>query len=87
MQEIISMFIDEMPNRISEFRSAWEASDLELLSRLSHQIKGAAPGYGFTPVGEAAAALERTLKGPIGDVQKVQAELDSLLALCQRVVS
>lgn len=86
MRELIQMFVDEMPQRIGEFHAAWESANHAELRRLAHQMKGAAPGYGFTPLGDSAKALESALKGADHDLSAVRRELDSLIQLCNRVM-
>lgn len=85
MHELIRMFVDEMPQRIDEFRAAWERADGALVRRLAHQMKGAAPGYGFTPVGEQARALESGLKMSGDHLADLQREFDELIEMCRRV--
>jgi HPt (histidine-containing phosphotransfer) domain-containing protein len=85
MQELIQMFVDEVPQRMSEFRFAWDRANAAELGRLAHQMKGAAPGYGFTPLGESAKALESALKHAAHDLTAVRREFDSLIQMCSRV--
>lgn len=85
MHELIRMFVDELPQRVSEFRFAWDRANAAELGRLAHQMKGAAPGYGFTPLGDTAKALEMALKQSAHDLASVQSEFDSLIQMCQRV--
>ncbi len=86
MRELIQLFVDELPQRIAEFRSAWERASASELGRLAHQMKGAAPGYGYTSLGDSAKALESALKHAAHDLSAVQREFDSLIQLCGRVV-
>ena len=85
MQELIQMFVDELPQRVAEFRFAWDRANAPELGRLAHQMKGAAPGYGFTPLGESAKALEAALKHTAHDLSAVQREFESLIQICNRV--
>ncbi len=61
MGEIVALFVAEMPERREELRRAVDTGDLNLAIRLAHQLKGAAGGYGFEALGDAAAGSERLL--------------------------
>jgi HPt (histidine-containing phosphotransfer) domain-containing protein len=54
--------------------------DQEALTRLAHQLKGAAGGYGFAPISAAAGQLEHALR----DGSPAREPLDVLLELCTR---
>lgn len=84
MHELIRMFVDELPQRIDEFRTAWSDSDAAEVKRLAHQLKGAAPGYGFTPLGTAAHRLEVALEHAQTDLSSVRDEFEALIQLCSR---
>jgi len=87
--ELIEYFLDELPEKIEIINTAKAGDDVEALSRIAHQLKGAAPGFGFPTIGSAAEVLEGSLKeagGSIQDVEQVKSEIDSLLALCQSFI-
>ncbi len=87
MKEIVVMFVDELPGRVSAIRAAGDSDDRIKLSQLAHMLKGAAGGYGFSSITDAAGRLEDALapngEGD-GDVTTLLAEL---VALCDRVRS
>lgn len=85
MEFLIRLFVEEVPERIDEFRQAWERSDAGELARLAHQMRGAAPGYGFTPLGDSAKAFEKALIEAAHDLSAVQQEFESLIQVCGRV--
>jgi len=62
MLEIVREFAAELPDRIADLEGRLEAGDLAQLQVLAHQLKGAGGGYGFSPVTDAAAVLEQSLK-------------------------
>eukprot|EP00913_Durusdinium_trenchii_P006054 g5666.t1 len=61
MIEIVEYFVEELPKRVQAIRSAATDSDVQSLRTLAHQLKGAAPGYGFAAIGDAAGVLEAAL--------------------------
>lgn len=90
MAELVSLFIDEIPQRIDALSKAFEAGEAVVLKRLAHQLKGAGTGYGFPAISEKAGVLEGRLISlasvdEADAVQKVKPELDLLLDVCRRV--
>jgi len=52
---------------------------------LAHQLKGAAPGFGFDPIGSAAGVLEERLKTSnlqMVEVDQIRDEFDTLMMEC-----
>jgi HPt (histidine-containing phosphotransfer) domain-containing protein len=85
MSELIVFFVDELPSRVEAIRAAWRARQIETLTRLVHQLKGASAGYGFEPIGDAAGAIERQLRTPAGPgARPLQSGIDQLTDLCAR---
>lgn len=87
--ELIEMFLGELPNRVRSLQDAAESSDYELLRRLSHQLKGAAPGFGCDPIGARAADLEADLKNKHEDeiaLDDIRTHLDALIASCNTYI-
>ena len=62
MLELVQAFATDLPGRAREIESRLDASALEDVQRLAHQLKGAGGGYGFPQITEAAAALEQAIK-------------------------
>lgn len=88
MRELIDLFVEELPERIGKVRRAAEQANAAALRTLAHQLKGAAPGYGFTPLGDAAAVLERLLLGAdrIDEsiAARVASSVEELIRVCER---
>ena len=83
--ELIEMFLEELPSRIQSLNQALDAGDFSHLNRLAHQLKGAAPGFGFDPIGSAAGILEERLKTSnleMVEVDQIRDEFDSLMMEC-----
>jgi HPt (histidine-containing phosphotransfer) domain-containing protein len=68
---------------LSAIRDGFEKGAVEVTCRLAHQLKGAAGGYGFPAITDAAGALERALvmKSSNADIRR---EIDTLASLCER---
>jgi len=85
MRPIVDMFLAEIPKRIMGFEAALQASDLVVFRRLTHQMKGAAGGYGYPSITQAALTLERCVDMS-GDAwpSACRVHLDALILLLRR---
>jgi CheY-like chemotaxis protein/HPt (histidine-containing phosphotransfer) domain-containing protein len=83
MTDLIAKFVRDLPARSAAICEAANRGDMDLLRRLSHQLKGAAGGYGFAPITKAAAAVEQAIARS-EDPSVRRARIDELLGLCRR---
>jgi HPt (histidine-containing phosphotransfer) domain-containing protein len=58
MVELVELFIAGIPAQIARLEAASATGDPDAVRRLAHQLKGAAGGYGFPTITEAAGRLE-----------------------------
>ncbi len=86
--DLIQLFVSELPDRVAAIESAFGQGNHEEVTRLTHQLKGSGPGYGFPSIGEAAAVVEdwyRARSMPSHDeLVAVREQIDSLIELCRR---
>lgn len=88
MRDLVEFFVGALPERIGALEAALAESRLSDLRRMAHQIKGAAGGYGYPVLGQAAAALEGTLKAPSpASLEQIRRDVGELIALCQRAIA
>lgn len=88
--ELIEYFLGELPEKVDFINAAADRVDIDSLRRIAHQLKGAAPGFGFPSIGTAAKELEGSIRelGESGeDIANVRAQIESLTALCQSYIS
>ena len=86
MKGLIEAFVGALPNRVAALRSAAERIDRQELGRLAHQLKGAAGGFGFGIISEAAHRMEQALaRQP--DPADIQRQVAELAQLCSRARS
>jgi HPt (histidine-containing phosphotransfer) domain-containing protein len=83
MADLIKLFVQEMPDRVDALHQAIAEQDIETIIRLSHQLKGAAGGYGFDVITEVAREVERQAR-KVEDVAAVKRRVDDLILLCHR---
>ncbi len=82
--ELVEMFVEEMPDRVENLISQFDARNWGDLGRAAHQMKGAAGSYGFDVLTPCAARLEALVRGNEPEDQ-IKQGLDALTELCNRV--
>lgn len=83
MLDLVEMYVAELPTRVDAITAALRQGDLDTLTRLSHQMKGSAGGYGFPQITDAARAVELDCKAK-ADLAKITDEVRALADLCAR---
>ena len=86
LSDIVTMFVEEMPDRISKILNQLNASDWEGLRRSAHQLKGAAGSYGFDAISPSAARLEDSILESLPE-QQICVAVDGLVEMCRRARS
>lgn len=81
--EIVELFVEEMPERVSNLLNLMESQDWDELRRAAHQLKGAAGSYGFGPISPAAAQVEDAIRSSDGEEQ-IRQTVEELVNLCSR---
>ena len=84
MAGIIALFVSELPSRVAAMQAALSSGDFPQLRILAHQLKGAAGGYGFPKLGEAAATVDRGINEGC-DHNVIRSRLGMLAALAARI--
>jgi HPt (histidine-containing phosphotransfer) domain-containing protein len=62
LRDIVQEFVDNLATRIDELKQAHETLDWELLTTLTHRLKGAAGSYGYPDISKLCAEMERELQ-------------------------
>ncbi len=83
MVELVEMFVEELPQRAASMKDAIEQQDLDALCRIAHQLKGAAGGYGFPTITDAARDLEQAVKANEA-LEKLTEEVKTISSMCDR---
>ena len=90
MAEILASFVGELPARVSKLRASLDGGDRDALRRLAHQLKGAAGGYGFPRITEAAGKVEAAIDASPDntlDITALRPLVDALASLCSRATA
>lgn len=84
--ELVELYVDEMPERIGSLQEVRQATDVEGIRRLSHQIKGSAKGYGFEIISLLAAEAERAVIDGVDSAEMFN-KFDQLINALERVTA
>lgn len=57
-EEVVTVFLSDSPNTLSEISAAYTASDVTTVNRLAHSIKSASRSIGGLRLGSVAESLE-----------------------------
>ncbi len=88
--ELIEYFLGELPDRIDSIMVAFTNDDFQVLGRIAHQLKGAAPGFGFPQIGDEAGKLEdqiRDATDPNESIEQLRSQVESLVSLCNSYIN
>lgn len=80
MSELVERFVGGLRAHATRLEAAFDASDREAVRRIAHQIKGAAGGYGFPTITEAAARLEQQAR----ELENLDQALAEVCDMCRR---
>lgn len=83
MMEIIEPFVDGLQERITTIQKSLADRDYEALSCVAHQLKGAAGGYGFPAISEAARVVELAAKSR-EPLETLEPSVAAVTSLCLR---
>ena len=86
MADLVELFTEELPKRIESIESAFESQSWDSLRTIAHQLKGAAPSYGFDSIGQAAGTVEHGVKDG-SDAESLRGDVEALLSLCRRAAA
>jgi len=83
LKEIVDLFIEEMPGRVTILLDRLNTGDWEGLRGAAHQLKGAAGSYGFATISPCAGRVENAVHDGLPEEQIRQAVME-LVNLCNR---
>ncbi|WP_053333676.1 ATP-binding protein [Gemmatimonas phototrophica] len=79
-------FAEVLPDRVQSIASLVQHGDAEGAARLTHQLKGAAGGYGYPIISELARQLETSLSNQMHETPRLLARLSVYAAAARRAV-
>lgn len=84
MIELVEMFVDGLPAQLEIIRDAWTKNDLAAVVTAAHQLKGAAGGYGYPMLTDAARSLELSARAA-SDLAGIRDRIEQVAALCNGI--
>ena len=83
LSDLVTLFVEEMPNRVANILDLLDRSEWEELRRAAHQIKGAAGSYGFGAISPCAGKLEFAIRDQEPE-ENIRQAVDDLVSMCNR---
>jgi HPt (histidine-containing phosphotransfer) domain-containing protein len=92
LAEVLALFLEEVPPRITRLRNAWQARNIEEVHRCAHSLKGSAGNIGARRLHAVCAELDdRGRSGNLAAtaplVDALTAEFDKVEAEIRRIVA
>jgi PAS domain S-box-containing protein len=84
MAGIITEFVSQLPQRLSDMRQAIANSQPDIAQRLAHQLKGAGGSYGYACLTDSAREVETHLKEH--DMEAVTLAMARLTHVCNNIL-
>jgi len=84
MLDLIEYFVTELEDRCRSLEQAMQNGDADEIRVLTHQLKGAAGGYGFPAITEVAGEIEATLLAGECEMSRLSGKVEALIDLCRR---
>ena len=81
MSDVVESFVAGLGDSMERAQVALTTNDMVVLQRVAHQLKGAAGGYGFMQITDAAASLEQAVR--LRD-EALPQRLSEVISLCRR---
>jgi PAS domain S-box-containing protein len=82
--KLVEKFLAGLGQRATAIQQAFSSKDLPTLKVLAHQLKGAAGGYGFPALTEAARKVEQDVTSN-ADIKQLGADVRALADLCSQI--
>lgn len=67
LRDIVEEFVNELDDRLSEIKQAYEQLDWANLETLAHRLKGAGGSYGYPDISSVAADMEAAFRRQASD--------------------
>ena len=91
LAEVLRLFLEEAPPRITRLRNAWAAGNIEEVHRAAHSLKGSAGNIGARRLYEVCVRLDAKGRsadrsGVAGLVDELVVEFDQVEAAIHRLI-
>jgi PAS domain S-box-containing protein len=82
--KLVERFLGGLPQRLNGLQEAFKSGDQNQLKTLAHQLKGAAGGYGFAAISQAAGKIEAAV-ATSAEAPAIEEHLAGLMTLCTQI--
>lgn len=91
LNEVLQLFLDEVPPRVERLRNAWTAGNIEEVHRSAHSLKGSAGNIGARRLHAICSQLDeigksREMDGAAALVDELDAEFDKVDTEIRRII-
>ncbi len=84
LQPVIDVFMEELPELVTQISDACQELDFELLKKLTHQLKGASGSAGFMVLSKYLSNVEVMLANK--EIENTKKAIDELGDFCKKIV-
>jgi len=85
LNEVLALFLKDVPARIERLRAAWQGGDAVAVQRAAHSLKGSAGNIGATGLLAVCKALDE--HGRAGDLSNLRPLIETLDSEYQKVAA
>lgn len=78
INDIINLYLDDVPNTLQQMLKSLDAADLITVGRLAHSLKSSSANLGAMQTSILAAELESAIKNGLSDSPKVLVAIKNL---------
>ena len=82
---VVQLFLTHLGDSVERLEAFRNGDDPSGLAALSHQLKGAAGGYGFTPISDAARSVEHVARSATSAAER-DASISRLIDRCRAAI-
>lgn len=84
LQPVIDMFMDDLPRLLDNINQANSKDEIDLISGLAHELKGASASAGFDVLHDYAEQLEKTVHD--GQIETAHKAVDQINEFCKKLI-
>ncbi len=84
-RELLASFVACIPERLNKANAAFEERNWLDLSKVMHQLRGAAASYGYPSLAAEAAHIELASQAPNIQEERIGDSLSHIASTCRRI--
>ena len=84
-RDLLQDFVSCLDERMIQSRAAFEDESWKDLSRLMHQLRGAAATYGYPALAEIAGSVELASGQPAVPTESLAVYIEEIVSICKKI--